>query len=96
MVEIEGRLSNSNRRLQDSILELSGRTLDLIDEFKADQKTQAAEMRDRLERTQRRLEALIDEQTQKTNEEFKYTNNYFNNHLKSTEERITGFSLYIF
>lgn len=90
IIEIESRLSNSNRRLQDSILELSTRTQDLIDEFKADQKAQANEMRDRTDRSQRKLERLIEEQSQKTNDEFKYTNNLFNNHLKNTEDRITG------
>lgn len=90
IIEIESRLSNSNRRLHDSILELSTRTQDLIDEFKADQKAQANEMRDRTDRSQRKLERLIEEQSQKTNEEFKYTNNLFNNHLKNTEDRITG------
>lgn len=90
ITDAESRLSNSTRRLHDSIVELSNRTVDLIDEFKADQKTQSSDVRDKLEKTQKRLEGIIEEQARKTNNEFKHTHDFFTNSLNNTEQRITG------
>lgn len=90
IVEIESRLSNSQRRLQDSIIELSNRTIELIDEFKQESKSNTSNLSDKLTLTESRLETLLGNYERKTDEEFKYTNNFLNNHLKDAEQHLVS------